>query len=232
MSSHGARFPTSVALITQIIAVPQECFHCFPPHTPRVIDQIDRRCRRFLWRGNKNCMGGHCLVNWEKGIMTKNHARTIGIINLKIFSQSLLVKCWWRSFKEPHQSWRKLITNLHYQNKWSHACHTRINELKFASASWKGVLKVRHFFKQSVRFQCGNGKEISFWNDHWISNELLRCMLPGLFLLSSNLQISVAGFIDSTNTTEMFRDILNANGFKELEILDHLLRTIIRSKAS
>jgi hypothetical protein len=55
-----------------------------------LIKHIERTKRAFFWRGKKKCLGGHCLVNWNKintGIQHEHNCfpkviAKLGIVNV------------------------------------------------------------------------------------------------------------------------------------------------------
>lgn len=60
-----------------------------------VLAKIDKIRRRFLWRGASEEGKGYHLVNWQTVCQPKA-VGGIGILDLKIFNQALLLKwMWW-----------------------------------------------------------------------------------------------------------------------------------------
>ncbi|KAJ4754476.1 RNA-directed DNA polymerase (reverse transcriptase)-related family protein [Rhynchospora pubera] len=76
-----------------------------------VINQIDKMRRNFLWKGNDKCLGGHCLVNWDKCCMPKQHGG-LGILNLKTQNEALLAKWIWVLLTKPDSVWSTTISDL------------------------------------------------------------------------------------------------------------------------
>ncbi|GJT84780.1 RNA-directed DNA polymerase, eukaryota [Tanacetum coccineum] len=56
-----------------------------------------------------------------------------------------------------------------------------------------------------VRINLGNGRNISFWNDHWIGDGLLRDIFPRLFALEGNKLATVNSKIEDGGLINSFR---------------------------
>ena len=85
-----------------------------------MIISIDRRKRNFLWRGDKQCNGGHCLVSWENVYKPKKLGG-LGVLNLRLFNKCLLLKRWNVNTK----TWKMLIQNEYYGDRNALACQYR-----------------------------------------------------------------------------------------------------------
>ncbi|KAJ4820748.1 RNA-directed DNA polymerase (reverse transcriptase)-related family protein [Rhynchospora pubera] len=77
-----------------------------------LVQDIDRLRRKFLWRGEKNCLGGHCLVNWSKCCLPKQNGG-LGIHNLEIQNEALLVKWVWLILSQPNSNWANTVRALY-----------------------------------------------------------------------------------------------------------------------
>jgi hypothetical protein len=53
---------------------------------------INRRCRGFKWKGDKEVNGGHCLLPWAT-VCTPTRNGGLGILNLRLFGTAL--RCRW-----------------------------------------------------------------------------------------------------------------------------------------
>lgn len=77
------------------------------PLAVSVKKNLDRTRRNFLWGGNKEKRSFH-IVTWDKVMLDKRRGGQ-GIINLKIYNNSLLMKWLWIYGKEQGNLWRRLI---------------------------------------------------------------------------------------------------------------------------
>ena len=57
------------------------------------------------------------------------------------------------------------------------------------------VDKPKLFELDNYMFNHGNGKQIAFWNNHWISEYLLKSSFPTLYHLSKNQSVSIVDFL-------------------------------------
>lgn len=60
---------------------------------------INRRCRGFLWKGEEDISGGHCLMPWARVCMPKELGG-LGVINLKYFGIALRCRWPWLRWEE------------------------------------------------------------------------------------------------------------------------------------
>jgi hypothetical protein len=67
---------------------------------------IEKILRGFLWKGQRDAHGGHCLVAWDRVCMPKELSG-LGIINLQ--KMNITVKtCWlWLSRVEASRRWKE-----------------------------------------------------------------------------------------------------------------------------
>ena len=65
-----------------------------------VLKHLDKMRRDFLWKGNETCKGINCLVNWET-VCTLAKNGGMGIIDLAIQNEALLIKWLWKLDNNP-----------------------------------------------------------------------------------------------------------------------------------
>jgi hypothetical protein len=93
---HQARRATMVKLVLIVIPI----YRFIVLHCPKwVLKSIDKIRRGFLWKGQKNVMGGggggHCLVGWER-VCRSLDLSGLGIHNLEFLGSSLILKWLWK----------------------------------------------------------------------------------------------------------------------------------------
>nr|GEV84782.1 putative ribonuclease H protein At1g65750 family [Tanacetum cinerariifolium] len=118
------------------------------------------RCLSF--RGRNFLWGGESskskisLIKWEV-VCKPKELGGLGVVPLRIKNLSLLAK-WWSKLNSNKESlWKTILQN-----------------------SYCSILK------KLITYKCGDGKLISFWNDSWMGNFMLRNKYPQLYCLSKN----------------------------------------------
>ncbi|WMV54052.1 hypothetical protein MTR67_047437 [Solanum verrucosum] len=77
------------------------------PIPGKVMENLDKLRRKFLWQGNKDGKG-YSLVNWETALLSKDRGG-LGVKNLKLQNESLLKKWLWRYTEERNALWKEVI---------------------------------------------------------------------------------------------------------------------------
>ncbi|CAL1402748.1 unnamed protein product [Linum trigynum] len=96
-----------VVLCNSVLAAqPNYMFSLFKA-PPSVISSIERLLRSFIWSGMGEDKKFH-LVSWDKCKLPKQLGG-LGITDLGIRNQALLIKWWWRYALERNVWWRQLI---------------------------------------------------------------------------------------------------------------------------
>ena len=64
--------------------------------------------------------------------------------------------------------------------------------IRGASQFWQGLWKVGGWYKKGRGWKLGNGRQISFWEDVWLEECLLRVKFPAVYRICLDERISVA----------------------------------------
>lgn len=116
---------------------------------------INRRCRGFLWKGEEDISGGHCLMPWARVCMPKELGG-LGVINLKYFGIALRCRWPWLRWEEEARPWQGL-----------------------PDTTEKEVDAIVH---AACRIKLGNGELAKFWTDKWLPDgRSIAEMAPQLF---------------------------------------------------
>ena len=116
--------------------------------------QIDKIRRSFLWKGDDNVNGGHCMVNWPTVSKPKDMGG-LGVTDLDKFGRALRVRWLWQEWSDDHKPWS--------------GTDVPCNEVD------------RFFFNTSTTVSIGNGKKTKFWHHSWLDGEAPRNLAPHLF---------------------------------------------------
>lgn len=66
--------------------------------------QIDKIRRSFLWKGEENADGVHCLVNWPSVSKPKDLGG-LGVPELDKFGRALRLRWLWQEWTDPSKLW-------------------------------------------------------------------------------------------------------------------------------
>jgi hypothetical protein len=128
----------------------------------RVITEIDKIRRRFLWHGHKEHEAQKrpmYLTNWKLVTRSKDMGG-LGIRDLQDMNISLLMKWMWQWIDNANKWWQEITaTQQQHIRPWQHH-----NALVF----WKDIAKLAPIFDSSVRFALGRG-----------TKKLVFGMIPG-----------------------------------------------------
>lgn len=87
----------------------------------------------------------------------------MGLSDLYLRNISLLLRWWWKGYREPNSMWSLMIRQIRCQGVhiqgpllWS----------KHGSFFWSDLISLKHLFDWSTTWIIGDGS-ISFWYDHW-----------------------------------------------------------------
>jgi hypothetical protein len=127
--------------------------------------QIDKIRRSFLWKGEDNVHGGHCLVNW-KTVARPKDLGGLGVLDLEKFGRALRLRWLWQEWTDSSKPWEGL--------------QVPCNKLD------------RLLFQASTTVVIGNGIKAKFWHHGWLDGEAPRNLAPHLFKLIRRKNKSVA----------------------------------------
>ncbi|GFY88782.1 hypothetical protein Acr_06g0007220 [Actinidia rufa] len=122
-----------------------------------VIKRIDSIQSRFLWGGSNLKRKIH-LVAWSKLHQSKI-CGGLGIRDIKLLNEALLLKWWWRFGMDKSSLWRKVY----------------IRQLAMFKA-----------FIENAKLRVGDGSTIKFWKDIWLGNLPLLSQYTTLYRITIN----------------------------------------------
>jgi hypothetical protein len=105
---------------------------------------IQRRCRTFVWRGELDINGDHCLLTWSKVCMPLQYGG-LGILILKFFSCALRCRWPWLRWSSTPKPW----------------CHIPLPDESDATK----LVSAASFV------QLGNGNRARSWTDKWLPDQ-------------------------------------------------------------
>jgi hypothetical protein len=118
------------------------------------------------------------------------HAGGLGVHNFIQFNQALLGKWLWRYGREREALWR-LVIDAKFESLKGGWCSKEVSG-SFGVGVWKHIRREWEKFRNFVRFEVGNGANISFWHDRWCGDRSLKQCFPPLFSIVRNKDAMVA----------------------------------------
>jgi hypothetical protein len=80
-----------------------------------ILDHIEKSCRFFLWNDKNIQRHGKCLAKWDK-VCLQNKNGGLGILNLRVQNQALIIKFLYKFFNRHDTPWVQLIWEAHYND--------------------------------------------------------------------------------------------------------------------
>jgi hypothetical protein len=122
-----------------------------------VIEQIEKKCRAWFWRGEGSCNGGHCRVSWSI-VCRPKELGGLGVHDLTKFGRALRLRWMWLAWKNPSRPWvgSALPCDDVYQA----------------------------LFSAATVITLGDGCIANFWKDRWLHGSSPREVAPSLFAIT------------------------------------------------
>jgi len=200
-----------LTLINSVLdSIPTYYMQLFPI-PGKVLEQLDKIRRDFLWEGNSEKHKYH-LVEWPKVLLPKLQGG-LGIKDLALHNKCLLMKWLWRYTQEEHVLWKDVVSAKH--GIQSHWC-TSLSKAPYGVGVWKHICKLWEKFSQHKHFTVGNGLHIRFWKDKWLRNTVLMDDYPSLFNLARDPDSTISQNRDGTTWSIMFRRNMQDWEFNDL----------------
>ncbi|KAJ4747435.1 RNA-directed DNA polymerase (reverse transcriptase)-related family protein [Rhynchospora pubera] len=180
--------------------------------------QINIIRRTFLWQGGHSHTKKYALVNWARACLRKEFDG-MGILELGQMNISLLLKWWWKLKSPNHQGLWKTMIRTKYENN---------RTLSKMSPFWKEIQKLNPLGHSSCRYQLGNGRVVSFWNDIWVGDCSLASCFSYLYKICSNRECTVAEVVVTHGRNLLFQRSLTGMLLHDFyELLDVIQNTVI-----
>jgi hypothetical protein len=176
-----------------------------------VIENIDRARKQCLWRGNSAKKKRGNLVAWPTVMMPKEKGG-LGIINLRLQNDALLMKHLSKFYNKADIPWVRLVWNKYYTNRVPHVAR------EMGSFWWKDVMRLSIIFIGIARCELGNGKSVCFWDDLWLDGVLAH-KYPRLTSFAKTDGISVFEVMQAEDLDTLFMLPLSVEALDELEAL-------------
>ena len=168
-------------------------------------ESLDKIRRSFFWEeiGHKYAQDRKKLhlINWDLICLPK-HKGGLGVGNLKARNQALLLKWWWRWYKDRGNWWWKVLKEKYNipPHLGMETCTNR-RDISYVMRAICSVQKeswwISHFSNENFAWKVGNGKLVYFWEDTWCLERPLAIIYPRLYALSKLPNHTVEEFLNS-----------------------------------
>ena len=149
MNSAGLR-----ALVCSVLlAIPIFALTAIKP-AARVLKEIDKICRRFLWAQEEKLSGGKCKVNWQT-VCPPIEFGGLGVIGSAKFARALRLRWLWLSWDEFDRPWAGFPLPCDDHD--------------------------RQLFAVATTVCIGNGERALFWESTWLGLMPPKVIAPSLF---------------------------------------------------
>jgi hypothetical protein len=172
-----------------------------------------------LWN-KKTEEGEKCnsLAAWDM-ICRPKRKGGVGILNLRIQNEGLLLKFLHKFYNKDDTPWVSLVWNAYYSNNIPHVSRP------CGSFWWIDVSRLSHLFRGIAKSSIGNGATTLFWKDQW-SVTILEESHPTIYSYARKEDISVQEFLTADSLTQLFYLPLSPEALAELRDIQNSCREI------
>nr|XP_040245538.1 uncharacterized protein LOC120964732 [Aegilops tauschii subsp. strangulata] len=138
----------------------------------KLLRDIDKHRRKFLWKQEEEITGAGCKVNWPTVCMPTTHGGFC-ILDLEHFSRALRLRWLWIAWTDPGRPWVGTVPPCSNQDIALFAAATTVT--------------------------IGDGSTALFWHTRWIGPCTLAAAYPGLYNHSKRKKRTVREAIRDDN---------------------------------
>jgi hypothetical protein len=118
-------------------------------------------------------------------MVTKPKSRGgLGVINLRMQNEALLIKNLHKFFNKADLPWVKLIWSQYYSNRKVLGIVTK------GGFCWRSIVKLLNKYKGIAQAELGSMDSILFWSNMW-NGRVLMLTYPKLYSFTLNTKITV-----------------------------------------
>ncbi|GJW69938.1 RNA-directed DNA polymerase, eukaryota, reverse transcriptase zinc-binding domain protein [Tanacetum coccineum] len=107
---------------------------------------------------------GKAKISW-KSICRPKEQGGLGIKNLQVWNEVLLIKQLWNVIAKKDTLWVKWVNSENLKGKSIWVVTAKAN----SSAGWKEILTLRDKVRKHILWKIGDGMSINTWYDNWCS---------------------------------------------------------------
>lgn len=175
---------------------------------PKILEHLDKLRRYCLWaKKSEDGVKSASLASWSLVCRPKNKGG-LGIIDLRVQNQGLLLKQLHKFYNRLDVPWVKLIWSVYYEDRVPHATDM------CGSFWWRDVMQLSPIYRGVTRVEVGDGSTVLFW-DLW-HDEVLSDSHPRLCSFAKDEDVSVQGLLTANSLGQNFHLPLTIQAREEL----------------
>jgi hypothetical protein len=199
-----------VALINSLLTSIATFTMCSIQLHPKILEHIEKIRRHCLWvkkneEGEEKC---HSLAAWSMVCRPKKKGG-VGILNLKIQNEGLLLKYLHKFYNKMDTPWVHLLLNTYYTGKIPHAMET------VGSFWWKDVCKLMPIFRGIASSSIKDRTSTLFWKDTWL-DQVNAEAFPRAFSFVKDEDVSVHQFLSASRLADSFHLPISPKAMEEV----------------
>ncbi|XP_073357917.1 uncharacterized protein [Aegilops tauschii subsp. strangulata] len=186
---------------------------------PKILDHLDKLRRYCLWAKNTDDgLKAVSMAAWDL-VCRPKHKGGLGVLDLKIQNQGLLLKQLHKFYNRMDIPWVDLVWNTYYDGLVPHASGP------CGSFWWKDVMNLAPTYRAITSVEVGDGSSTLFWKDAW-HGDILADSHPRLFSFAKHDDISVRVLLTSPTLGQNFYLPLSVQARGELDDLQTSLASL------
>jgi hypothetical protein len=189
-----------------------------------VIKQLDKYRKHCLWKGSNLNAKQPSKAAWPSVCLPKSEGG-LGVINLEIHNNSLLLKFLNKFYTKADIPWVHLVWNNYYSNGRL-PCQQRRG-----SFWWRDIVKLTTLFKSLASATAHDGSSILFWQDKW-NDHVLQHDFPELFSFATNPVATVKTVLNSQQLENNFHLPLSSEAHHQFLALQERINDLIQPDGS
>nr|GEW42763.1 RNA-directed DNA polymerase, eukaryota, reverse transcriptase zinc-binding domain protein [Tanacetum cinerariifolium] len=181
-------------------------FHMSIYKVPMAVLRIMEGIRARFFNGADNKVQKSSWVSWNQ-VMASKDAGGLGVAILFALNKGLMFKWVWRFITKKNSLWAKVITAIHGDDgKIGKTVNPTFPYIWINIIQDVAVMKTKGIDVFSfIKLKCGDGTNISFWNDAWRGDVAFKILPPRIYMLESMKDIQVATKLSHVDLEWSFR---------------------------
>jgi hypothetical protein len=148
-----------LTFVNSVLSALPTFYMCMLKLNKTIIKTVDRARRHCLWE-KKDKEGHNSRAAWQMVCRPKDKGG-LGVINLEIQNDALLLKHLFRFFNHADTPWVHMTWQAYYQSAVPQSAG------RVGSFWWRDVCDLLTTFRGVSKCNPGNGNAILFWKDRW-----------------------------------------------------------------